>query len=160
MLRVPDPANAIRLGLWITRSAISGHQAPSVRVGGHFGSAIERDGDYFGTTINIAARVSALARGGEVLLTGNTAALAADLEGVLYKSRGRQLLRNIAEPVEIFSVLRVDEGVDHFALDPVCQMAVDPQRAVGRLLLDEKAYHFCSLSCAATFAQHPERFTD
>ena len=160
MLRVPDPANAVRLGLWITRNAMSGHQAPSVRVGGHFGSAIERGGDYFGTTINVAARVSALARGGEVLLTGSTAALAADLDGVLYESRGRQVLRNIAEPVEIFAVARVDEGLDHFAVDPVCQMAVDPQRAVGRLLLDEKAYHFCSLSCAATFAQHPERFTD
>ena len=34
MLRVPDPANAVRLGLWITRNAMSGHQAPSVRVGG------------------------------------------------------------------------------------------------------------------------------
>jgi YHS domain-containing protein len=26
------------------------------------------------------------------------------------------------------------------------------------LLLDEKAYHFCSLTCAAAFAQHPERY--
>src|SRR6476619_7109208 len=34
MLRVPDPGDAVRLGLWITRSAMSGHQAPSVRVGG------------------------------------------------------------------------------------------------------------------------------
>ena len=160
MLRVPDPANAVRLGLWITRNAMSGHQAPSVRVGGNFGSAIERGGDYFGTTINVAARVSALARGGELLLTGNTAALAADLDGVLYESRGRQVLRNIAEPVEIFAVVRVDEGLDRFAVDPVCQMAVDPERAIGRLKLDEKAYYFCSLSCAATFAQHPERFTD
>jgi class 3 adenylate cyclase len=159
MLRIPDPANAVRLGLWITRHAMNGHQAPSVRVGGNFGPAVERSGDYFGTTINVAARVSALARGGELLVTGNTAALAPDLEGVLYESRGRQVLRNIAEPAEIFAVVRVDEGLDHFAVDPVCQMAVDPERAVGRLLLDEKAYHFCSLSCAATFAQHPERFT-
>ena len=49
MLRVPDPADAVRLGLWITRDAMSGHQAPSVRVGGNHGSAIERSGDYFGT---------------------------------------------------------------------------------------------------------------
>ena len=70
MLRVPDPANAVRLGLWITRNAMSGHQAPSVRVGGNFGPAIERGGDYFGTTINVAARVSALAAGGELLVTG------------------------------------------------------------------------------------------
>jgi adenylate cyclase len=145
--------------LWITRDAMSGHQAPSVRVGGNHGSAIERSGDYFGTTINVAARVSALAAGGEVLVTGQMAALAPDLEGVLYESRGRHVLRNVAEPLEIFAVVRLDETADHLAIDPVCQMVVDPDRAIGRLQLDAKAYYFCSLNCAAAFAQHPERYT-
>ena len=95
MLRVPDPGDAVRLGLWITRNAMGGHQAPSVRVGCNHGSAVERDGDYFGATIYVAARVSALAGGGEVLVTGHTAALAPDLKGVLYESRGRQVLRNV-----------------------------------------------------------------
>jgi adenylate cyclase len=158
MLRVPDPGAAVRLGLWITRDALSGHLAPSVRVGGHFGPAVERGGDYFGTTINVAARVSALARGGEVLVTGKTAALAPDLDGVIYESRGRQALRNIAEPVEIFAVVRAGEGAATLVVDPVCQMAVDPDRAVGRLLVAGTAHHFCSLTCAATFAQHPERY--
>jgi adenylate cyclase len=160
MLRVPDPGDAVRLGLWITRNAMGGHQAPSVRVGCNHGSAVERDGDYFGATINVAARVSALAGGGEVLVTGHTAALAPDLEGVLYESRGRQVLRNVAEPVEIFAVVRVDENADHLAVDPVCQMAVDPDHAIGRLLVDEKTYHFCSLTCAGAFAQHPERYAE
>jgi len=160
MLRVPDPADAVRLGLWIARNAMSGHQAPSVRVGCNHGPAVERNGDYFGSTINVAARVSALAAGGEVLVTGPMAALAPDLEGVLYESRGRQVLRNVAEPVEIFAVVRAGENADQLAIDPVCQMAVDPERAVGRLHLDEQAYHFCSLSCAATFAQHPERYAE
>ena len=160
MLRVPDPADAVRLGLWITRNAMSGHEAPSVRVGGNHGSAVERNGDYFGSTINVAARVSALAAGGELLVTGPTAALAPDLEGVLYESRGRQVLRNVAEPVEIFAVVRVDETADHLAIDPVCRMAVDPERAVGRLLVDDKAHYFCSLTCAAAFAQHSERYRD
>jgi class 3 adenylate cyclase len=160
MLRVPDPADAVRLGLWITRDAMRGHHAPSVRVGGNYGSAIERSGDYFGTTINVAARVSALAAGGEILVTGHTAALAPDLEGVLYESRGRQRLRNVAEPIEIFAVVRVDENAEHLAIDPVCQMAVDPDHAVGRLLLDEKAYYFCSLTCTAAFAEHPERYAE
>jgi adenylate cyclase len=159
MLRVPEPADAVHLALWITHNAMSGHNAPSVRVGGNHGSAVERSGDYFGTTINVAARVSALAAGGEVLVTGQMAALAPDLEGVLYESRGRQALRNVAEPVEIFSVVRLDETADHLAIDPVCQMAVDPDRAVGCLQLNETAYYFCSLNCAAAFAQHPERYT-
>ncbi len=160
MLRVPDPGDAIRLGLWITRNAMSGHQAPSVRVGGNHGAAIARGGDYFGTTINVAARVSALAAGGELLVTGHTAALVPDLEGVVYESRGRQVLRNVAEPVEIFAVVRVDENADHMAIDPVCQMVVDPERAVGRLVLDERAHYFCSLTCAASFAQNPERYAE
>jgi adenylate cyclase len=158
MLRVPDPGDAIRLGLWITGSALSGHHAPSVRVGCNHGPAIERSGDYFGTTINVAARVSALAAGGEVLVTGHTAALVPDLDGVVYESRGRHALRNVAEPVEIFAVARIDQNADHLPIDPVCQMAVDPERAVGRLLLNETAYYFCSLTCAAAFAQHPDRY--
>ena len=158
MLRVPDPGDAVRLALWITRDAMGGHQAPSVRVGGNYGAALERGGDYFGATINVAARVSALAGGGEVLVTGRTAALAPDLDGVLYESRGRQVLRNVAEPVEIFAVVRVDENAEQLAVDPVCQMVVDPDHAVGRLLVDEKAHYFCSLTCAAAFAQHPERY--
>lgn len=159
MLRVPDAGDAIRLGLWITRNAMGGHQAPSVRVGANFGSAVERSGDYFGTTINVAARVSALARGGELLVTGNTAALAADLDGVLYESRGRQALRNIAEPVEIFAVVRMDEDAVHLVVDKVCQMAVDPERAVGRLMLEGSAHYFCSLSCVAAFSQNPQRYS-
>jgi class 3 adenylate cyclase/YHS domain-containing protein len=158
MLRVPDPGDAVRLGLWITRDAMGRHQAPPVRVGCNHGSAVERGGDYFGATINVAARVSALAGGGEVLVTGQTAALAPDLEGVLYESRGRQVLRNVAEPVEIFAAVRVDENAQQLAIDPVCQMAVDPDHAIGRLQVDETTYHFCSLTCVGAFAQHPERY--
>ena len=158
MVRVPDPGDAVRLGLAITHDLPGGHEAPAVRVGLNHGPALERNGDYFGNTINVAARVSALASGGEVLVTGHTAALAPDLEGVFYESRGRQPLRNIAEPVEIFAAYPVQKSADELALDPVCQMAVDPDRAAGRLIHESNAYFFCSLSCAAAFAQNPERY--
>jgi len=35
-----------------------------VRVGMHTGPAVERGGDWFGATVNLAARVSAAAAGG------------------------------------------------------------------------------------------------
>lgn len=44
-------------------------ERPSPRIGIHHGLAIYRDGDYFGRDINLAARVVARARGGEVLVT-------------------------------------------------------------------------------------------
>jgi YHS domain-containing protein len=37
-------------------------------------------------------------------------------------------------------------------------MAVDPERAPGQLRYEGTAYFFCSLTCAGTFAQNPERF--
>jgi adenylate cyclase len=160
MLRIPEPSAAILLGLRIANDLLREHGAPAVRVGMHHGPALERDGDYFGATVNLAARVSAEAGAGEVLVTGGTAALAPDLEGVLYEPRGRRELRNVREPVELFAAVRASEAEDHgLPCDPVCRMAVDPDRAAGRLMYDDTAYFFCSLSCAAEFAANPARFT-
>jgi adenylate cyclase len=159
MLSVPEPAAAIQLGLRITNELSGGHGAPAVRVGLHHGSAVKRDGDYFGTTVNLAARVSAEASGGEVLLTGHTAALAPDLDGVLYEPRGRQALRNVREPVELFAAVRVGHARGEvLPCDPVCRMAVDPERAAGRLTYNGSAYFFCTLACAGEFAADPDHF--
>jgi adenylate cyclase len=58
MLAIPEPAGAILLGLRITHELMRGHGAPAVRAGLYHGPAIERDGDYFGAAVNLAARVS------------------------------------------------------------------------------------------------------
>jgi len=158
MLRIPEPSDAIRLGVWITHDAMRDHGSPAVRVGLHHGHAIEQDGDYFGASVNLAARVSSAAAGGEVLVTGQTAALAPDLEGVIFESRGRKSLRNVSEAVDLFAALRVGESLGVLPVDPVCRMAVDPDHAPGQLRYDDTAYFFCSLTCAGTFAQNPERF--
>jgi class 3 adenylate cyclase len=159
MLALPEPADAIPLGLRITHELSGGHGAPAVRVGLHHGPAVERDGDFFGATVNLAARVSAQAVAGEVLMTAQTAALAPDLHGVLYESRGRQQLRNVREPVELVAAVRVGEEADRgLAIDPVCRMAVDPEQAAGRLIHDETTYFFCSLECAGAFARRPETY--
>jgi adenylate cyclase len=158
MLRVPDPGDAIRLGLRITAEAMPHHGAPAVRVGLHHGPAVEREGDYFGATVNLAARVSALAAGGEVLVTGPTAALVPELDGVIYESRGRHELKNVREPVELFAALPLGHAQDRLPVDPVCRMVVDPERAPGRLVHEGSAFFFCSLACAGEFAQQPERY--
>jgi adenylate cyclase len=160
MLRIPDPGDAIVLGLRIANELMLDHGAPAVRVGLHHGPAVESEGDYFGASVNLAARVSALASGGEVLVTGSTAALVPDVEGVFYESRGRQALKNIAEPVEIFAAVPMGSSTEGpLPVDPVCRMVVDPDRAAGRLIHDGEAYFFCSLACAGTFAHRPERFS-
>jgi adenylate cyclase len=158
MLRVPNPGDAILLGIRLAHGLLGEHGAPSVRVGIHHGAAVERGGDYFGAVVNLAARISALAAGGEVLVSGSTAALVPELDGVIYESRGRHKLRNVSDPVELFAAVPVGASSERLPIDPVCRMAVDPERAPGRLVHAGTAYFFCSLTCAGQFAQNPERF--
>ena len=161
MLRVPDAADAVLLGLRIVHELMPGHGAPAVRVGLHHGSYVERDGDFFGAAVNLAARVSGQAVGGEVLLTGHTAAMAPDVDGVLYEPRGRQPLHNIREPVELFAAVRSGQDTRRrLAVDPVCHMAVDPDHATGRLMYEGTVYFFCTLTCAGTFARSPQAFAN
>ena len=127
LLRVPDPGQAVLLGLHIANDVMRGHGAPAIRVGLHHGSAVERDGDYYGAAVNLAARVSAEATGGEVLVTGETAALAPAIDGVYYESRGRQALRNVREPVELFAAVRhTGVGAGRLPIDPSARWPSTP----------------------------------
>jgi adenylate cyclase len=159
MLRVPDPRAAVPLALQMAHDVMRGHGAPAVRVGLHHGPAAERDGDYFGASVNLAARVSAVATAGEVVMTAHTAALAPALDGVIYEARGRQQFRNVSEPVELVAAVRFAQTANsRLTVDPVCQMTVDPDQASGRLDFQDVTYFFCTLACAGAFAQHPERY--
>ena len=159
LVRVPRADAAVRLGLRTTSEIGSRHGFPAVRVGMHHGPAIERDGDYFGRTVNIAARVAALATGGEVLVTEETAKAAGRMEAVRFIGHGRYALKGIDKPLAVYAASadggESDEGL---AVDPVCHMVLDPERAAGTLRHAGAQFHFCSLECIRRFAESPDRF--
>ena len=72
-----------------------------VRMGLATGEAELRDGDYFGTVLNRAARVMAAGHGGQILLAESTAGL---LSGVDLVDLGPRRLRDVPTPVEVFQV--------------------------------------------------------
>jgi predicted ATPase/class 3 adenylate cyclase len=72
-----------------------------VRMGLATGEAELRDGDYFGTVLNRAARVMAAGHGGQILLADSTAAL---LSGVELVDLGSRRLRDLPNPVEVYQV--------------------------------------------------------
>ena len=159
MIRAEQAGPAIRLGLEIVHEVGGRHFFPTVRVGMHTGPAVERRGDWFGATVNIAARVSGMARGGEVLLTEATREAAEGVNGLDFHERGRQPLRNVEEPVVLYAAVRRGEFPGPaLPIDPVCRMAVDPERAAGKLIHEGTVYTFCSLSCVGRFVAAPERF--
>jgi adenylate cyclase len=160
MVRHADPSQAVALGLAAAHEVIAGHGFPAVRVGMHHGPAIARGGDWFGATVNLAARVAAVAAGGEVLVTEAVRDAAADLEGVEFETRGEQRIRNVAAPVRLFAAVRDDRSTEARHLDPVCRMLVAEGREAGSLRHHDTLHRFCSLECVRRFLRDPDAYTN
>src|SRR4051794_32861043 len=160
MVRTDEASAAVELALRILENVGSRPQFPIVRVGMHTGPAVERGGDWFGSTVNLAARVSGIAGGDQVLLTEATRTAASELEGIELERRGERPFKNVRDAVALYLAQREGEEREARAIDPVCRMAVEPAEAAGRLIYDGRNYHFCSLECARAFATEPERFAE
>jgi len=159
MVRHTDPSQAVMIGLTAANEVMAGHGFPAVRVGMHHGPAIEREGDWFGATVNLAARVAAVAAGGEVLVTASVKDGAHELEDVEFESRGEHRMRNVTRPVPVFAALHDSRTSEEHHIDPVCRMLVAEGREVGTLRHGDKRYCFCSLDCVGRFLRDPDAYT-
>jgi adenylate cyclase len=104
----PSAAGAVLCGLEIVDAAAElnerePEQPLGLGVGVHAGEAVETAEGYIGTAVNVAARLCAAAQPGEVLVSSTVKGMTqADIE-VGYMARGRQRLKGIREPVEVFA---------------------------------------------------------
>jgi class 3 adenylate cyclase/YHS domain-containing protein len=155
----PGPVVAVR-ALGALYEAIADRQHfPVVRAGLHHGSVVVRGDRYFGTTVNLAARVAAQATGGHIVCTTPVAEAlgTAGIPGIEITHRGRVALRNLPQPVDLYDIVLADSARE-YAIDPVCRMQVDMTHAAGDLRYDQKTYWFCSLLCAERFAKQPSLY--
>lgn len=131
---------------------------PALRIGIHSGEAIERDGDYWGHAVNVAARLAARAEPCEILTTNavKTRIEASRAPGDLFfEPLGRQQLRNVSEMLDLFAIR--SEGSE-LPTDPVCRMRLSESEGVGSISFVGRTYHFCSLECTRRFAADPDAY--
>ena len=91
----------------LIREAWTGLPQPlSVRMSLHTGEAELREGDYFGSSLNRAARVMSIAWGGQTLLSSATAELVRDQlpPGAALHSLGEHRLKDLVRPEHIFQL--------------------------------------------------------
>lgn len=160
MLRVPEPGSAVELAVRLIREVGGRHGALAVRVGAHSGSAVERDGDWYGAAVNLAARVAEAAERGQVLMTDATHAAAGDaVHGFRLERRPPQSFKNVSQPVALYALtLAAQPETSSLPVDPVCHMAIEPSRAAARRTYQGHELHFCSDDCARVFDRHPDRY--
>jgi adenylate cyclase len=86
---------------WAVGFAAMFEERPEPRIGIHYGSTLYRDGDYFGREVNLASRVVARARGGEVLLTDSVLDAVRDSTHLKFEPIGQVKLKGFDEPHQL-----------------------------------------------------------
>ena len=103
-LHFRDPGDAVRGSLEIVASAGS-RGLPPAHVGVNAGPMLYDQGDYFGRTVNLAARIAAHAKSDEVYV-GEALVGTVQEVGFRLVEVGQFELKGIARPVRIFEALR------------------------------------------------------
>jgi adenylate cyclase len=99
MIVSPEP---VTLTEWAVGFLTLFKERPQPRVGVHYGRAVYRDGDYFGTDVNLTHRVVARALGGEVMLTTAVVDAIGSSDYLEFDPIGRVELKGFPEPIELF----------------------------------------------------------
>src|SRR3954447_11420698 len=76
-------------------------ERPTPRIGVHQGVVLYRDGDYFGRGVNLAARVVARARGGEVLVTDAVMKQVSGSPHLEFEAIGEVKLKGFDQPASL-----------------------------------------------------------
>ncbi len=89
-----------------------------VRIALHVGSSDERDGDYFGPTLNRVARLLAIGHGGQVLLSAAATAAAGDRlpPAATIRDHGEHRLKDLTAPERVYQLVVPDLAAEFPAL--------------------------------------------
>ena len=115
-----------------------------VHGGLHYGKILKRNNNYFGTTINLASRITNQASPGTFCCSADYVAALSDPAAFTFASKGKHLFKNLSEERELFELI-----TDHpkaFIIDPVCRMIIgNVENAVTHSDLPD--IFFCSSGC-------------
>ena len=101
MFHFPDPGKGVLAALDMVGAAVS-LGLPPAHVGLHAGPVLFQEGDYFGRTVNITARIADYARPGEVLVTQEVVDVSSDL-AVAFTDIGPIELKGVSGAIDLYS---------------------------------------------------------
>jgi class 3 adenylate cyclase len=103
MIHGRDAVSVVMLALRLAHELTGEGWCPPVRMGLHSGTAVQRDGDWYGSTVNVAARLAASAGPGEVLMSVETRDRLATGAGLTIADRGPRSFKDVAAPLAVYA---------------------------------------------------------
>ena len=105
MLASPEPEALLRATLALIDAAeAEGEDFPQLRAGAAIGDALPRAGDWFGRPVNLASRITSVARPGSLLAERGLREAAG--EDYRFSFAGERRLRGIRQPVALYRARR------------------------------------------------------
>jgi len=104
MFHFRDPGDAVVAALEM-RDAVAAAALPPAHIGLHAGPVVFQGGDYFGRTVNVAARIAEQAKPGQVLVTQEVVDRVGSGE-VAFEPIGSFALKGVSQPVLLHAVTR------------------------------------------------------
>jgi len=108
MLMSPEPAPLLDAVLDLVAAADK-EDLPQLRVGVASGSAVSRAGDWFGSPVNVASRVTSVARPGSVLVAESTRELIGEAEQFSWSFAGARHLKGVKGETKLFRARRATD---------------------------------------------------
>ena len=109
MLASPEPEPVLGTALSLIEAAdAEGEYFPQLRAGAALGQALPRAGDWFGRPVNLASRITAVARPGSLLVERELRESVAD--GYRWSFAGERKLKGIRGGVPLYRARRVSES--------------------------------------------------
>ncbi|MGX9787229.1 adenylate cyclase regulatory domain-containing protein [Mycobacterium sp. MMS18-G62] len=104
-----DPVALLRVALALLAVAEKYDDFPQLRVGIASGQAVSRAGDWFGSPVNVASRVTGVARPGAVLVSEATREAIGEVNGFDWSFAGARHLKGVKGEVKLFRARPSDE---------------------------------------------------
>jgi adenylate cyclase len=108
MFEVSEPAAAVSIALDLANAFHQDDAVNDIRVGVAYGPALAREGDLYGSTVNLAARLVGIAYAGAVVVSAEVRDALADNEDFVFRSLRTRHLKHIGR-VQVYAVRRAGD---------------------------------------------------
>ncbi len=105
LVHAQSPDHVLQLTLDVVGMAPE-HDIWPLHAGVNVGRVVQRDGDLFGTAVNVASRIAEEAKPGEVVVARSVVDALEPIEGIEFEAAGATELKNISVPVDLFRARR------------------------------------------------------
>lgn len=151
----PDPDDLALTALLLLEHSQKEKHFLAIHAGLHYGSALEQSGHYYGSAINLTARIASKAKDGKILCSKDFIDALSNTEAFRYEYHGQFKFKNVLESKEIVELLpaKVSMGQNK-NLCPVCHMQLDTNEKRFHFSHEGHSFYFCSEECKDIFVKH------